>query len=197
MSTVLDRFMNKVNKNGPTHRTLKTKCWVWTASIVTHSIGYGQFQGVKGCSLAHRASWILYNGEIPEGLFVLHKCDNPICVNPKHLYLGTHADNMKDMKDRGRVNKSGPHNPVSGDDHYSHRTPEKMSRGIKHSKVMLIHAQRGEDRYNARLTEEIVRWCRVRYKQGGISITQLAVMFNISRMPMWQAIRRQTWKHVK
>lgn len=52
--------------------------------------------------LAHRASWVIHNGDIPDGLFVLHHCDNPKCVNPSHLYLGTAADNSNDRVKRGR-----------------------------------------------------------------------------------------------
>jgi hypothetical protein len=83
----------------------KTKgCWEWTAS--TNSKGYGQFAVGYGKTRkvlrAHRISYELFVGEVPEGMSVLHYCDNPCCVRPKHLFLGTHADNMQDMSSKGR-----------------------------------------------------------------------------------------------
>lgn len=77
-------------------------CWEWTAS--THKFGYGQlFVEWKARPLqAHRVSWELHFGEIPKGKHVLHKCDNPLCVRPDHLFLGTHEDNLSDMNRKGR-----------------------------------------------------------------------------------------------
>lgn len=77
-------------------------CWLWQAS--TNPRGYGVF-GLHGKTpLAHRVSWELHNQPVPAGLWVLHRCDTPSCVNPDHLWLGTHEENMKDMaaKRRGR-----------------------------------------------------------------------------------------------
>ncbi len=76
-------------------------CWLWLAA--TYEKGYGAFalDGKKTIQ-AHRASWEIYRGEIPKGMCVLHKCDTPMCVNPDHLFLGDHQDNMDDMRRKGR-----------------------------------------------------------------------------------------------
>jgi hypothetical protein len=70
-------------------------CWFWNGTL---SNGYGKM----GRQLAHRLSWEAFNGPIPDGLFVLHKCDTPPCVNPDHLFLGTHGDNVRDCLAKGR-----------------------------------------------------------------------------------------------
>lgn len=94
------RFWPNVNKDGsiPAHMPHLGKCWEWIGSISVW--GYGQFATKR--LKAHRVSWQLTYGEIPNKLHVLHKCDNPLCVNPDHLFLGTQTDNMNDKvaKDR-------------------------------------------------------------------------------------------------
>ena len=98
--SVLDRLLAKVKKNPV------TCCWEWTACRDRN--GYGRFQVDGQTELAHRVSHELHHGKIPQGLLVCHRCDNPRCINPEHLFLGTQADNMADMNTRGR------HDPRKG-----------------------------------------------------------------------------------
>ena len=90
-------------------------CWLWTGA--RQRSGYGRIMVSKGrFDLAHRVSYRLTRGEIPEGMFVLHSCDNPQCVKPAHLFVGTQADNMRDCRAKGRWqykarNQSGERNP--------------------------------------------------------------------------------------
>jgi hypothetical protein len=96
--TIEERFWNRVNKKGI------NECWEWTGA--KRSDGYGTFSMGKRSQfmMAHRYSWMLANGrDIPDGLLVLHNCDNPTCVNPNHLRVGTDADNVRDMWDRNRA----------------------------------------------------------------------------------------------
>ena len=97
-----DRFWSKVNKNGRIIREELGNCWEWTAS--KNPKGYGKFKPdwKKTWENAHRVAYRLENGVIPEGLVVRHKCDNPPCVNPNHLEIGTKKDNTRDMMERGR-----------------------------------------------------------------------------------------------
>ena len=109
------RFWSHVNKNGPIHPVLGTRCWLWTANIVGHgnknhpaNSRHGQFTfRVSGGSrqyhvYAHRFAWGIAHGSIPIGLNVLHHCDVPPCVNDTHHFLGTQADNMKDAARKHR-----------------------------------------------------------------------------------------------
>lgn len=90
-----DMFWQHVNKNGP------NGCWIWNR--YRQRQGYG-WVCVKGRYwLAHRLAWEFVKGQVPAGLFVLHKCDNPPCVNPDHMFLGTHQDNCDDKIAKGRM----------------------------------------------------------------------------------------------
>lgn len=91
-----ERFWEKVNTS--------MKCWFWQGHI--SRLGYGKFMGRH----AHRVAWELTNGFIPASLDVCHSCDNPACVNPQHLFLGTASDNIKDCVNKGRLNHRGENN---------------------------------------------------------------------------------------
>ena len=89
------RFWPKMDK------CAEDACWEWSAA--KDNWGYGLFYG-DSFTRAHRMAWVLTNGPIPEGLCVLHACDNPPCCNPAHLWLGTHLDNARDRENKGRGN---------------------------------------------------------------------------------------------
>lgn len=89
--TLEQRFWSRVEKG--------QECWEWTGA--RFHFGHGSISQNGRNTAAHRVSWELHNGPIPEGMHVLHTCDNPPCVNPAHLYLGTNADNIAD-RDRQR-----------------------------------------------------------------------------------------------
>lgn len=86
-------------------------CWEWTGH--RSSVGYGCLKVFGSMKDAHRFAYELYKGPIPDGLHVLHSCDNKLCVNPSHLSLGTHADNMRQAAERGRM-RSGARHPMFG-----------------------------------------------------------------------------------
>lgn len=90
---LLDRFLSKT-------RRAENGCLIWTAGRVRY--GYGGFMYEGRLVSAHRFAYELVNSPIPDGMMVLHSCDNPPCVEPDHLRVGTHADNMRDMTERGR-----------------------------------------------------------------------------------------------
>ena len=91
---IADRFWPKVDKRSP------DECWNWVGQR-DHQ-GYGRLKVGSKPARAHRISWMLSTGESAGSLCVLHSCDNPTCVNPDHLFAGTHSDNMRDREAKGR-----------------------------------------------------------------------------------------------
>ena len=77
-----------------------TGCWLWLGAKISSGYGVARYNGAN--AYTHRVSYETSNGDIPDGLFVLHKCDNPSCMNPEHLFLGTQRENMQDMKEKDR-----------------------------------------------------------------------------------------------
>jgi hypothetical protein len=106
---IIERFWMKVTKRGRRVKGVRGRCWEWTGALDTH--GYGQIAENKpeGSSkpapryLAHRFSYRLHFGEIGVGLVIMHRCDNPVCVRPTHLKMGTHEDNVRDRGSKNRT----------------------------------------------------------------------------------------------
>lgn len=109
--SIIERFWAKVNLSGPVHPVIGTECWEWTAA--NNGLGYGVFRARQ--RYAHRFSWEVHVGPIPNGAFVCHRCDNPGCVRPNHLFLGTAQDNSSDMvaKSRQRQEEGHPHAKIT------------------------------------------------------------------------------------
>jgi len=126
-SLIEERFWRKVKKS--------TGCWNWTASCFKHprtrEETYGCFwvgdkrEKTGKMATAHSIAWMLVKGEIKDGLKVLHKCDNPRCVNPEHLFLGTQMDNVQDMINKGRGKKQ------RGSKHYNAKLTEQEVKEIR------------------------------------------------------------------
>ena len=91
---IVERFLKKVQKTD--------SCWIWTGAS-DYTRGYGTAYDGKKMRLAHRLSWEMFVGSLQDGLCVCHHCDNPSCVNPAHLFLASHSENMKDAYRKGRL----------------------------------------------------------------------------------------------
>lgn len=166
-----ERFWRSVNKAGPTLPGMDSACWEWAAH--RRGLGYGEIWVNGRNVVAHRFSFALANGPIPAGLFVCHRCDNPPCVNPGHLFLGTHDDNMADRSAKGRQAK--------GDTQGTHTCPETVLRGSEH--------------YAAKLTEADVLVIRARYAAGA-TLKGLGAEYGVDHSTIRRAVIGKTWSHV-
>lgn len=164
----LKRFWDRVDKT--------SGCWVWNG--LRNSKGYGRFSIGETMALAHRVVWGFTNGGLQHGNFelcVLHRCDNPPCVNPDHLFLGTRLDNNRDMKFKGRAR--GAVGDASGRRKY----PERYM---------------GERCAGAKLTEDQVRQIREMYQFGVVGFIRLSKMFGVADPEIERIVKRKLWKHV-
>lgn len=144
------------------------ECWVWLG--VKDREGYGRVRRGGKLTSAHREAYRISYGGIPAGMHVLHTCDNPACVRPDHLKLGTHVDNMHDCTQKGR-RPTGARNG-----RYTH--PEKTARGERHPR--------------AKLTQEQVREIR-RLHGEGVSLSALSRTFGIDRHSLRKTVRGEYW----
>ena len=100
------QFCQNVRYAEHRHPVLRTRCWLWTSGT---SSGYGSMRFGDRNDRTHRISWVLFRGDIPKGMYVLHRCDVHLCVNPDHLFLGTHDDNMSDAAQKERMRYGEEH----------------------------------------------------------------------------------------
>lgn len=136
LAPVQVRFLRKViMPHDPSH------CWLWPVppSAKTNGDGYGYFYAREFgvARFAHRVSYELFNGPIPAGKIICHKCDNPPCVNPKHLYAGTHADNSRDKIERKRYHTANRTHCMRGHEMTDANTYVQKKTGWKRCKACI------------------------------------------------------------
>lgn len=168
LQSALARFWSRVDKSpgqGP-----HGQCWTWIGSC--DSRGYGQLSVDGHSAVASQLGWIIQHGRIPDGLWVLHQCDNRKCV--RCLYLGTPADNVRDAEARGQAIHP------RGLEHGRYTKPEATCRGVSHPKAKL----------------DAVRVIEIRQRATTVSISQLAREYGLSRTSIQRIITREHWRHV-
>lgn len=163
---IVERFWSKVDKSaGP------GGCWLW---LPVPTGRYGEFCiGHQETVGAHRFAYELTHGPLAEGMLACHTCDTPRCVNPAHLFEGTHLDNNRDMHGKGRGQR--------GDKHSARLRPETRPRGEQHG--------------CAKLTAADVLLIRQLAADGSTGKT-IAEHFGIGRTQVSRILNRQTWRHI-
>ncbi len=166
------------------------ECLEWTGTRNPH--GYGRFSRRGRQELAHRVAYELAVGPIPDGLQVLHRCDNPPCVNPTHLWLGTPADNAHDRDTKGRRRTGISCGLRNGT--YTH--PERRPRGDRNGRRTKPESiLRGDAAPWAILTEATVRQIRVAL-QAGQTHRSLGAEYGVTRSAITRLARALSWRHV-
>lgn len=172
--TYEDRFWAKVNKDGPVIRSELGACWEWTGSKSDR--GYGNVWMGERLIRAPRVAYELTYGPMPEGTEPCHKCDYPPCCQPNHIFPGTHAENMKDMVEKGRMT------PAKGMRNGAYTKPEQVRRGTSHG--------------NAKLTDDDIREIRRLFAADNVNLGDLARQFRTTRTNIGYIVRCETWAHV-
>lgn len=160
-------------------RSSQNGCWLWMARKGRG--GYGIYQLVGGKSIsAHRYAWSITHGAIPQGKIACHKCDNPQCVNPDHIFIGTYLDNSRDMVSKGRQRKPPP-GVVS-----KRNLRKGLPAGRKFAK--------GESHPSHKLIEDDV--VAIRSFAGFLKNSEIAKIYGLSRPTVSSIVKRDYWAHV-
>lgn len=180
-----------------------TSCWTWQGG--KHRRGYGHAHAMGRQWQAHRLAWTLFRGPIPAGSCVCHACDNPPCVNPSHLFLGSHGDNMQDAVVKGRM-ASGDHHGLRlhperlarGDRNGTRQHPEQVARGNSH--WAHLHPElrpRGERHGQAKLRVDQVAAIRAAYQTGRVLQRELAAQYGVTKATISLIVRGKNWREVE
>jgi len=177
------RFWSKVK------RGTDEECWPWLGR--TDKDGYGSFWLDGRNRRAHRVACALSGMAIPDDMCGCHRCDNPGCCNPAHIFAGTNAENTKDRDRKGRS--------AHGDTHWTRINPERMARGDTHwtrrSPERLAH-NFGAANGMAYLTEDDVREIRRLYSEGGLSQQAIGKRYGMGQGSIGRIVRRDRWPNV-
>ena len=152
------------------------QCWEWQGDRA--ACGYGIIRLVRSDSngfraYAHRFSYEVHGGKIPSGLLVCHRCDNRLCVNPTHLFLGTDKDNSDDKVRKGR-----------------------QSRGAKHSAIMKITSPKGEKVWCSKITADQI--CEIfNLRSQSLTYREIGAIFNVDRTCIYKIIKGKRWQHLQ
>ena len=166
-------------------------CWPFTGGLTRGGYGRIAIDGRRGHVSrigAHKLAWIVTYGPVPKGLFVCHRCNNPTCCRPDHLYLATGAENTAHAKRDGLI--------LKGDVHPARLHPERMAHGDNNGARMYPERlARGEAVAVGKLTEAQVREIRARHAAGE-SGYKLAPIFGVSQVNISCIVRGKTWRHL-